>query len=144
MRAKDFLQQVAKLDKLIENKLIEIQQLKALADNTTGNMTGDRVQTTRNPNRIPDAICRYIDIEQEIKGHVDEYIRAKQRVISVIEQLSPTEYDILHKIYVQGLTMYDVADKYDRTYSWVTTIHGRALKNVQKILNDSERRNNGE
>jgi hypothetical protein len=28
----------------------------------------------------------------------------------------------------------DVAIACERTYSWVTTVHGRALKNVQEIL----------
>lgn len=134
MRAKDFLLQVRKLDRLIENKLIEIQQWKDIATNTAPLMVGERVQSTSNPQKMADAIGMYVDLEVEINHHIDEFVDAKRDVLSVIEQLNTTEYDILHKVYVQGFTLDDVADKYDRTYSWVTTIHGRALKHVQDIL----------
>lgn len=135
MNAKDFLRQIKKLDRLIENKLIEIQRWKDIANNTTANLTGERVQSSGNPQKIADAICRYIDLEREINQDIDKLVDAKKDVISVIEQLNATEYDIIHKIYVQHLTLEDVADAYDRTYSWATTIHGRALKHVQNILN---------
>lgn len=134
MNAKEFLRQIKKLDTMIENKLIEVKQLKDLACNISPNLSGERVQSTPNPQRIADAIGKYIDLENEINRNIDELVDAKREVLGVIEQLSATEYDILHKIYVQNLTLYDVADAYDKTYSWVTTIHGRALKNVQRIL----------
>lgn len=136
MNAKEFLRQVEKLDKLIENKMIEIQQWKEVAESTTANMVGERVQSSSNPHKIADAIGRYIDLESEIKSDIALLIQKRKDVISVIEQLNTTEYDILHKMYIQHVTIYDVADAYDRTYGWVTTMHGRALKNVQKILNE--------
>ena len=135
MNAKDFLRQIKKLDKLIENKLIEIQRWKDIANNTTATMSGERVQSSGNPQKIADAIGRYIDLEREINQDIDKLVDAKKDVIGVIEQLNATEYDVMHKIYVQYLTLEDVADAYDRTYSWVTTIHGRALKHIQNILN---------
>ena len=135
MNAKEFLRQIKKLDRLIENKLIEIQRWKDIANNTTANLSGERVQSSGNPQKIADAIGRYIDLEREINQDIDNLVDAKKDVIGVIEQLNATEYDVMHKIYVQHLTLEDVADSYDRTYSWVTTIHGRALKHVQNILN---------
>lgn len=135
MNAKEFLRQIKKLDRLIENKLIEIQRWKDIANNTTANLTGERVQSSGNPQKIADAIGRYIDLEREINQDIDNLVDTKKDVIGVIEQLNATEYDVMHKIYVQHLTLEDVADAYDRTYSWVTTIHGRALKHVQNILN---------
>ena len=135
MNAKDFLRQIKKLDRLIKNKLIEIQRWKDIANNTTATLSGERVQSSGNPQKIADAICRYIDLEREINQDIDKLVDAKKDVIGVIEQLNATEYDIIHKIYVQHLTLEDVADAYDRTYSWATTIHGRALKHVQNILN---------
>lgn len=135
MNAKEFLRKVKKLDKLIANKMIEIQQWKEIANNTTANMTGDRVQSSHNPQKIADAIGRYIDLEAEIREDIESLIAAKRDVIEVIEQLEATEYDVLHKIYIQHLELIDVADAYNRTYSWATTIHGMAVKSVQAILN---------
>ena len=79
-----------------------------------------------------------MDIENEINASIDLLIDKRNEVLRVIEQLNTTEYDLLHKIYVQYKPFYDVADEYQKSYSWVTTVHGTALKNVQKILDRAE------
>lgn len=138
MNAKEFLQQVRKLDKLIENKLAEAQRWKEIANNTTVNMSGERVQSSGSHDTIANAICTYIDLDREITRCIDELIDKKKDIISVIEQLSATQYDLLHKLYVQNYTLQDVASMYQRDYGWATTTHGRALKHVQIILNKRE------
>lgn len=141
MRAKDFLGQLKKLDAMITNKLIEKEQWQVIASGSTAQTGGERVQSSGNLHKMEDAICRYIDMEAEINECIDRLIDTKRDVLRVIEQLNATEYDVLHKIYVQYITFDDVADAYDKTYSWATTVHGRALKNVQRILDsrkDSE------
>lgn len=138
MNAKDYLLTIRKMDKLIENKLAEVHRWKEIANNTTVNMSGERVQSSGNNDSIANAICTYMDLEREITRNIDELIDKKKDVISVIEQLSATQYDVLHKIYVQNYTLQDVASLYQRDYGWATTTHGRALKNVQTILNKRE------
>lgn len=138
MKAQDFLKQIKKLDKLIENKLAEVQRWKEIANNTTVNMSGERVQSSGNHDTIANAICTYLDLEREIKQCVDELIAKRKDILNVIEQLPATDYDILHKIYVQGFTLQEVASLYDRRYEWATTTQGRALKHVQIILNKRE------
>lgn len=134
MKAKEFLNQPRKLDVLITNKLIEIEQWKAIALSSTAQQTGERVQSSGSQQKMADAIDRYVDYENELNRQIDELIDTKRDVLAVIEQLETIEYDVLHKIYVQFLTFSDVADLYDRSYSNITTIHGRALKNVQVLL----------
>lgn len=136
MKAKDYLRQLQKLDKLIENKLAEKEQWKAMATCTTQQLSADRVQTSGNPQKMADAICKMIEIEGEIDAYIDRLINTKREVISTLERLNPTEYDLLHKVYVQYFTFDDVAIKNNKSYSWVTTVHGRALKNVQRMLDE--------
>ncbi len=133
--ARAFLEQLKKLDRLIENKLIEIERWKAVALNITSKLDGERVKGGGgNGQTMADAIARYVDIEREITEDIDRLIEIRAEVISTIELLDAYEYDIIHKIYVQYLTMFEVADELDMSYSSVTTAHGRALKNVQAIL----------
>ncbi len=139
MKAKDYLRQLQKLDKLIENKLAEKEQWKAMATSTTQQLSADRVQTSGNPQKMADAVCKIIEIEAEIDAFVDRLIDTKRDVISTLERLNPTEYDLLHKVYVQYFTFDDVAIKTNKSYSWVTTVHGRALKNVQRMLDEREK-----
>lgn len=134
MRAKDFLRQVYKLDRMVENKLAEKRQWQEIAAGATPQTTGERVQSSGNPQRMADAISRYIDIEQEIDECIDRLVDTKREVIGVIEQLNATEYDVLHKMYIQGYSLQEVADMKGRSYSWMTSTHGRALQNVQRII----------
>nr|DAG53074.1 MAG TPA: Protein of unknown function (DUF1492) [Caudoviricetes sp.]DAP38595.1 MAG TPA: Protein of unknown function (DUF1492) [Caudoviricetes sp.] len=134
MRAKDFLRQVYKLDRMVENKLAEKRQWQEIAAGATPQTTGERVQSSGNPQRMADAISRYIDIEQEIDECIDKLVDTKREVIGVIEQLNATEYDVLHKMYIQGYSLQEVADMKGRSYSWMTSTHGRALQNVQRII----------
>lgn len=139
MKAKEFLNQPKKLDVLIKNKLIEIEQWKAIAMSSTAQQSGERVQSSGSQQKMADAVTKYIDYEQELRMQIGELLAIKKDVLAVIERLDAIEYDLLHKIYVQFLTFAEVADLYDRSYSNITTIHGRALKNVQVILDDREK-----
>lgn len=134
MRAKVFLEQLAKLNKLIENKMIERQQWRAIAMGTGQGADGERVQSSGSQQKMADAIARYVDIEAEIDAAIDMYVDKKNHIISVIEQLPVTEYDILHKVYVQSIPLDEVAVMFCKSYSWATSKHGTALKAVQDIL----------
>ena len=136
MDAKEFLKQPEKLDLRIKNKLIEKQQWKDIAMGITANMDGERVQSSGAKSKMADAVIKCVDMEAEIDSLIDELIDTKKEVIQTIEQMdSATEYNVLHMRYIQYLSLQEIADHYNRDYGWATTTHGRALKNVQKILN---------
>ena len=137
-RAGTFLRQARKLDAMVRNKMIERQQWREIALGVSPNMSGDRVQSSGSQQKMADAVNRYIDLEREIDEAIDKLVDAKQDIIATIEQLDVTEYDVLHKVYIQGEELQEVADDYDKSYSWVTTIHGRALQSVQRILDERE------
>ncbi len=138
MRAKDFLKQLEKLDTIINNKLVEKEQWKAVAMGVTANSEGERVQSSGRPSKMADAIDKCVDMEAEIGSLVDKLVAMKHDITSVIEQLNATEYDVLHKRYVQYLSYAEIADAKGKNFSWVTTVHGRALKNVQRILDERD------
>lgn len=134
MEVKEYLNQVKKLDLQIRNKLIEKQQWKYIALGITANMDGERVQSSGSQSKMADAIVKCVDMETEIDCLVDRLIDTKKDVIQTIEQLdNPTEYELLHMRYIQYVPLKDIAVKWGMEYTNVTTIHGRALKNVQRI-----------
>ena len=132
MNAKTFLEQIEKLDTMIENKRAEVQRWKDIANNTAVNMSGERVQSSGNHDMVANAICTYLDIERE---EIDTLLAKRKDIIGVIEQLPPDEYDLLHKVYVQYFTLKEITYMKKRSYSWATTTHEKALNNLQKILN---------
>lgn len=138
MKARDFLRQVQKLNCMIENKMAERQQWMDIAKGAVPQTTGERVQSSGNQQRMADAIGRYVDIEKEIDACIDRLVDARKDVIAVIEQLSKDQYNVLHKIYIQGKTRQETADMLDKSYSSVKELHRRAIVNVQKIIDCRE------
>ena len=155
MDAKKFLQQVRKLDRMIENKREERDQWLLLATNITPGEapeTGVRVQTSSSQQKMADAIDRSIDIGAQIEQTIRRLFEARQEIISVIEQLSAVEYDLLHRMYVGKvvidpktrrkhivcMSLQEVADAYGNSYSWARGVHGSALKNVSRIIREQE------
>ena len=119
----------------IKNKLIEQQQWRDIALGITANMEGERVQSSGTKSKMADAVERCVDMEAEIDNLVDLLIDTKKSVVQAIEKLdSATEYNVLHMRYIQDKSLQDIADQYGMDYSWATTVHGRALKGVQLIL----------
>ena len=139
MKAKEYLLQVEKLNKMIDNKLIELEQWKAMATGITVHSDGERVQSSGSQQRMADAISRYVDIENEVNKQIDKLVDLKKEVINTIEQLPALEYDILHKVYIQFMPFEDVAVAYNKHPKWATRIHGSALQKVQKIIDDRRR-----
>lgn len=133
--AQIILEQVEKLDCIIQNKLIEKGQWRDMALGITASMDGERVQSSGSQSRMADAVIKLVDMEAEIDRLVDQLIEKKKEVIGIIEQLqSPMEYKLLHMRYIQYIPLKAISDLWDMEYTNVTTMHGRALRNVQAIV----------
>lgn len=141
MKAKEYLQQAEDMNVVINNKMAEKAQWKDIALGITAHSDGERVQSSGSNQKMADAIARCIDIEAEIDRLIDRLIDLKLEITRTIEQLNATEYDVLHKRYIQGMQFDEIGAARNRSKSWATTVHGRALQNVQRILDAREQEN---
>lgn len=127
-----FLMQYHKCETLILNKQAEVERWREIAGCIGGFQISEKVQTSPKQDSIADAIAKFSDYEAEIKR-----LREKQKdILNVIESLDVSEYDILHKVYIQALNLPEIAQLYDKSYGWAYKIHTSALNSVQKILNN--------
>lgn len=135
--AQIYLEQVELADAIIANKLIERKQWMDIALGITANMDGERVQSSGSKSKLEDAVIKLVDMEAEIDRAVDRLIEIKQDVVAVLEQLdSPYDYRLLHLRYIQFVDLVDIAERWNKDYTAITTAHGRAVARVQKILDN--------
>lgn len=137
-KAQEYLEQVEKLNAMIENKMAESKQWRDVALGITSSTEGERVQSSGSQQKMADAIDRVVDLQAEINALIDKMIDLKQDIIKTIEHLNATEYDVLHKRYIQGMTFDEIGAAKRKSKSWATTVHGRALQNLNKILDQLE------
>lgn len=142
--AKEYLERIGKLDDLIINKQWELAQMRAVAEGMAAQgqditikgekQAMDKVQSAGNPHRMENAICSMVDVEKRVAQDIACWQAEKQEIISTIQPLPKTEYNLLHDVYVKGRTLSDVADQAGKSRSWADTLHGIALKRVQVEL----------
>lgn len=130
MEAKEYLEQIKKNERIIANKRIEKQYWLDMAQGTSVKLGGDRVQTSSNKHPMESQVLEAVTIDEEI-ARLKEEIAG---IIKTIEQLNTEDYCILHKMYVQHLSMKEIQVDVGMSYSWVSTTKNRALRNLQRIL----------
>lgn len=137
--AQIFLEQVEKVDAIIPNKLIEMQQWYDLATSITAAMNGECVQSSGSKQKMADAIHKCMDIVDDLSMQVERLKAIKKEVTQTIEELySPTEYKVLHMRYIQYKTLEEIDAYYKKSDGWAKVTCHRATKHVQAILNKNK------
>lgn len=135
MKAKEYLSQAFWLDKMINNKLEQASNLRELATRATSRHTAERVSGT--PDRCPmeNAMVKLIDLEREINADIDMLVDLKQDIKDLIYKVGIYKYRlILEYRYLQGKAWEQIAAEMHYDLRWVYRLHGSALLEVAKIL----------
>lgn len=133
MTTKEYLGQISRLNRMINNKLTEIAQLKDMAVSISAPQNGDRVQTTPNFDKIGTKYAKIDEMERKIDGMVDELVDKKEKIIQQIDAMEDENtYNILFARYIEKKTFEVIAT--EMKYSWrqVIRLHGTALKQFEK------------
>lgn len=138
MNATELLLQIKKIEKLIKNTKEEIEKWHELAENITANTSDVRVKLSGYSDKVGNSVSEYIDNEKKLQKMLVDLMLKRKSIIDKIEQLQADEYDVLYKIYVQDMKVYEVAAVLDRSYSGIKHIKRNAIKNLQKILDAEE------
>ncbi len=134
--AKKYLEEIARYNSVIENKLAEIDQLKSLATSISAATSDTPVQSSGNNDRIGKIVADIVDKENELQKITDKLVDEKNERVQIIEQLEDRlQYNILHKRYLQLMEFEDIADKEHYSKQWIYKMHKQALDNIQIILN---------
>jgi hypothetical protein len=151
LTAKEYLQQIRDLTNAIKNKESELFLLECLATGTTaggetvkikGKMhCVERVQTSGTSDKVGDLAVKIVMMQNEILMQKAEALEKISECISVIEKIkelpcntAETQYNILHKRYVEFKKLNQIAEEECYNYDYIRELHGVALQNVKKIM----------
>lgn len=133
MTTKEYLGQISRLNRMINNKITEIAQLKDMVASISAPQSGERVQTTPNFDKIGTKYAKIDEMERKIDGMVDELVDKKEKIIQQIDSMEDENtYNILFARYIEKKTFEVIAT--EMKYSWrqVVRLHGTALKQFEK------------
>lgn len=145
MKAKEYLQQLQRLDTMINQKIKELGDLRLMSQSVGGiDYSKERVQSSPSGDApFVKPVLRMIELEQEINAEIDRFVDEKHEIINQIQVLqNPKHIDILYKHYVEFKRLEIVAVEMNFTYQYIVELHGTALKEFQltheNLLNSND------
>ena len=134
MKAKEYLQQLQRLDTVINQKIKEVHDLRLQAQSGGGfDYSKERVQSSPSGDApFVKPIYRIIDLEAEINAEIDKFVDEKHKIINQIQGLKNSDYiSLLFKRYVEFKKFETIAVEMNFTYQYVLNMHGYALKEFE-------------
>jgi hypothetical protein len=135
MNAKEYLSQAYRIDQRINSKLEQVMSLRALLGKATGTLTGAPKVVTPNPHSMEDAICKMVDMENEINDDIDMLVDLKAEIMSCIKRIENTEYQTLLEMrYLCFKRWEEIAIELNYSIQYAFRMHERALTETEIIL----------
>ena len=136
MTAREYLGQIRHIDQQIQNKLDQIQDLRALTRRLTVSMEQEPVTHTRNVNFLADAVMRVWEAEQELDRVIDRLVDLKAEAGRLIEQVPDMDCRlILEGKYINLQSFQSIADALRMSRQHVHRLHDqKALPMVEDLL----------
>lgn len=123
----DWLDQVKKLDELINAKLAERDQLWAMVTNITPEMTG-MPHGGGVSDKVGNVAAKLADLAQQTNELIDRFVDYKAMVVATLEKLPPMEYGALHRHFIRYMTWEQVAEDMGKSYMQVWRYKKKGLE----------------
>lgn len=134
MTTKEYLSKIERLEKMIQNKLAEIYQLKTMACSVTVSGENERVQTSSDKDRMGSTVAKIVDLEKETDHLVDSFINQRNHIIDQIDGIEDMNmYHVLSSRYVGKKTFDEIASDMNYSRMQINRIHGKALLEFEKL-----------
>ena len=133
MDTKQYLSQISRLNRQIQNKLSEISQLRDLSMGIRAISNEERVQTTPNFDKIGTSIAKIDEMERNLDKLIDEYVEIKGNIVAQIDSMEDEViYNILFARYIEKKTFEKIATEMTYSFRQITRLHGKALIEFEK------------
>ena len=134
MTTKQYLNQIHRIDKMINNKLSEIYQLKNLACSISISDNSERVQTSSDKDALGNAVSKIVDLEREVNDCIDKFSEKRRNIITQIDSLeNDMYYQVLFSRYIEQKTFEKIAEDNEYSVRQILRIHGDALSEFERL-----------
>ncbi len=128
MTTKDYLTQIERFERIIDNKQLELLRLRDLAASVSSFQMGDKVMRSGSKDKMGDTVSRIIDLERDVSEKIIAYANLRQKIIEQIEQMDDmNHYSILFRKYVDKQGFEQIAEALGYSQRQIIRIHQEAL-----------------
>lgn len=127
MTVKEYLCQAAYLDRLIDSKLEQLEELREITCSSHGLVTVSE-NGNSNVSRVHRTVEKICLLEEEINRRIDRYVDVKEGISRLIDGIPDLQQRlVLEQHYLLFLTWEQIADKFFMSVRNVQYIHKKAL-----------------
>lgn len=135
MTPKEYLQQYRDAVRRADAAIRHRDELRAMAERITPNYSGSGGGSHQTGDRLGETVAKIIDAEAEIDEKIGLMMATQREVVAVINAVPDARMrEILSRRYISGQKFEEIAVTMNYDYRWITRLHGRALQEVQKII----------
>ena len=134
LTAKEYLKQLSKINRMIENNQNELLRLREQATSINSRLK----PVVSSPSgfvkdNIGETVSAIIDAENEVKRMIDALTSLRHRIKSQLEGMdNPIYYDVLSKIYLYEKSVPMTAKDLGYSLSWTKQLHRKALSEFDR------------
>ncbi|NMA03277.1 MAG: DUF1492 domain-containing protein [Clostridiales bacterium] len=123
------------LDKIVSAKLKQLEVARALAEKVTVDISKEKISGGDIiVCHMENAAAKLMELSAELDDCIDKLVDTKREILETIEQVENINYRLLLEMrYVNGESWDSVADTIGCDVRNVFRIHGKALKEIEKI-----------
>lgn len=133
MTAKEYLNQLISIERLIQLKTTERERLMALATKVTSALSDCKVETSPDNTKTQNIIIKMAELREEIEEQASRYTSLYRKIEEEIDDIEDDRYKLLLMMrYMKGASFSDIADKLGYEKRWTLVLHKRALQDFEK------------
>ena len=127
-KVKSRLRLVGKIDRLINNKLKEIDRLKEIATSVS-NPLSPNLAKSGNDDKIGTIITKIIDYQEDVAAQIDYYIDLKKQIVAEIESIEDSQMsELLYMRYIDNRSWKEIEILMKLSRGWMFKLHGKSLQ----------------
>lgn len=123
MQTREYLSQIVRFDRMIENRKMEIEQLRSIATSTTIPPKDVNVKSSSDKDKMGNTVVKIVDLEKETSVIISQ----RSKILRQIENIPDAKmYEVLYQKFVDNKPNKEI--KLENITS---------VRRVQQILNDA-------
>lgn len=140
--AKEYLMSIALLDAKIDARVSEMDELKDRLLHITATPSPDKGGggAGGTQDKMAGTMARIVDMQRQINADIDALIDRKDTALKMLDSMkNPVHMTILHRRYFLHQPFERIATDMNYSWRWVCKLHGRALQELEKVMQDANR-----
>ena len=132
-KAKRYLRSIRKLDGNVNNELLELARLRALAEKINSHISEVKVQSSGSQSRLEDTVIKISEQEKKVSIAIDTMMARQEVIMSQIDGLENADSrEILRMYFVEGVRFFDIHKNLNMSENTVYRYYEKGLIEFEK------------